>query len=140
MLRSRYARGAHADALAALQAELDAEKAAGQEKAAALEGAQAEIEKLRGELAAAQEQLAAGDGPIAVMLAPTRELALQIKAECDKFGASSQIKNTAVYGGVPKGPQQRDLQNQTKHNIIMAVLFRRRLLFIHHASAPLFRL
>ena len=46
----------------------------------------------------AQDYLQAGDGPIALMLAPTRELALQIKAECDKFGASSQIKNTCVYG------------------------------------------
>jgi ATP-dependent RNA helicase DDX5/DBP2 len=59
----------------------------------------------------AQVHLAAGDGPIVVMLAPTRELALQIKGECDKFGASSGVKNTCVYGGVPKGPQLRDLQH-----------------------------
>ncbi len=39
------------------------------------------------------------------MLAPTRELAVQIKEECDKFGSSSEIKNTVVYGGVPKGKQ-----------------------------------
>ena len=58
----------------------------------------------------AQDYLAAGDGPIAVVLAPTRELALQIKAECDKFGASSGVQNTCVFGGVPKGPQLRDLQ------------------------------
>ena len=58
----------------------------------------------------AQDYLQAGDGPIALVLAPTRELALQIKAECDKFGASSQVKNTCIYGGVPKGPQLRDLQ------------------------------
>ena len=57
-----------------------------------------------------QDYLEAGDGPIALMLAPTRELAVQIKTECDKFGASSGVKNTAVYGGVPKGPQLRDLQ------------------------------
>ena len=57
----------------------------------------------------AQEHLKPGDGPIAAFLAPTRELALQIKEECDKFGASSGVKNTAVYGGVPKGPQLRDL-------------------------------
>ena len=57
----------------------------------------------------AQEYLAAGDGPIALMLAPTRELALQIKAECDKFGASSGVKNTCVYGGVPKGPQAQSV-------------------------------
>eukprot|EP00908_Phaeocystis_cordata_P001980 Transcript_12132.p1 GENE.Transcript_12132~~Transcript_12132.p1 ORF type:complete len:467 (-),score=209.52 Transcript_12132:58-1386(-) len=57
----------------------------------------------------AQDHLKPGDGPIGVFLAPTRELALQIKEECDKFGASSGVRNTAVYGGVPKGPQQRDL-------------------------------
>jgi len=31
--------------------------------------------------------------------------------ECDKFGASSEIKNTVVYGGVPKNRQIRDLQS-----------------------------
>ena len=44
------------------------------------------------------------------MLAPTRELAVQIQQECTKFGASSRIRNTAIYGGAPKGPQIRDLQ------------------------------
>ena len=42
-------------------------------------------------------------------LAPTRELAVQIKGECDKFGRSSSIKNTCVYGGVPKRSQVGDL-------------------------------
>lgn len=46
-----------------------------------------------------------------MVLAPTRELAVQIKEECDKFGKSSDIKNTVVYGGVPKSRQIRDLQN-----------------------------
>lgn len=45
------------------------------------------------------------------MLAPTRELAVQIKEECDKFGSSSEIKNTCVYGGVPKSRQVRDLRS-----------------------------
>jgi superfamily II DNA/RNA helicase len=30
---------------------------------------------------------------------------VQIKEECDKFGSSSEIKNTVVYGGVPKHKQ-----------------------------------
>lgn len=51
-----------------------------------------------------------GDGPIVLVLAPTRELAVQIQQECAKFGASSKIKNTCIYGGVPKGPQIRDLR------------------------------
>ncbi|KAI8053708.1 P-loop containing nucleoside triphosphate hydrolase protein [Syncephalis plumigaleata] len=59
----------------------------------------------------AQPFLQPGDGPIVLVLAPTRELAVQIREECNRFGASSRIKNTCIYGGVPKGPQIRDLQN-----------------------------
>ncbi|KAK5653152.1 hypothetical protein OQA88_9251 [Cercophora sp. LCS_1] len=57
----------------------------------------------------AQPLLAPGDGPIVLVLAPTRELAVQIQQEITKFGKSSRIRNTCVYGGVPKGPQVRDL-------------------------------
>uniref|UniRef100_A0AAV1UMY8 RNA helicase n=1 Tax=Peronospora matthiolae TaxID=2874970 RepID=A0AAV1UMY8_9STRA len=58
----------------------------------------------------AQPYLQPGDGPIVLIIAPTRELAVQIQAECNKFGASSKIKNTCVYGGVPKGGQIADLR------------------------------
>ena len=57
----------------------------------------------------AQPLLSPGDGPIVLILAPTRELAVQIQGEISKFGKSSRIRNTCVYGGVPKGPQIRDL-------------------------------
>ncbi|KAL8690174.1 MAG: hypothetical protein Q9218_004324 [Villophora microphyllina] len=57
----------------------------------------------------AQPLLAPGDGPIVLVLAPTRELAVQIQQEVAKFGKSSRIRNTCVYGGVPKGQQIRDL-------------------------------
>lgn len=57
-----------------------------------------------------QPYLKPGEGPIVLVLAPTRELAVQIKEECDKFGASSEIKNTVVYGGVPKQKQVRTLR------------------------------
>ncbi|CAM9795581.1 unnamed protein product, partial [Choristocarpus tenellus] len=57
-----------------------------------------------------QPYLQQGDGPIVLVVAPTRELAVQIKEECDKFGHSSDIKNTCVYGGVPKRGQVIDLQ------------------------------
>jgi superfamily II DNA/RNA helicase len=56
-----------------------------------------------------QPLLQRGDGPIVLVIAPTRELAVQIKRECDKFGFSSKIKNTCVYGGAPKRPQIMDL-------------------------------
>ncbi|QDS75673.1 ATP-dependent RNA helicase dbp2 [Venturia effusa] len=57
----------------------------------------------------AQPLLGPGDGPIVLILAPTRELAVQIQQEISKFGKSSRIRNTCVYGGVPKGQQIRDL-------------------------------
>ncbi|KAF1812985.1 P-loop containing nucleoside triphosphate hydrolase protein [Eremomyces bilateralis CBS 781.70] len=57
----------------------------------------------------AQPLLAPGDGPIVLILSPTRELAVQIQTEISKFGKSSRIRNTCVYGGVPKGQQIRDL-------------------------------
>ncbi|KAA8525808.1 hypothetical protein F0562_007663 [Nyssa sinensis] len=57
----------------------------------------------------AQLILAPGDGPVMLVLAPTRELAVQIQQKAAKFGASSKIKNT-ICGEVPKGPQVRDLQ------------------------------
>jgi len=53
----------------------------------------------------AQPYLERGDGPIMLVMAPTRELAVQIKEEVDKFGKSSKIKNTCLYGGVPKHEQ-----------------------------------
>jgi ATP-dependent RNA helicase DDX5/DBP2 len=57
----------------------------------------------------AQPLLKPGDGPIVLVLAPTRELAVQIQKECSKFGKTSRIRNTCVYGGVPRGQQIRDL-------------------------------
>eukprot|EP00208_Stichococcus_sp_RCC1054_P008135 CAMPEP_0206151732 /NCGR_PEP_ID=MMETSP1473-20131121/38970_1 /ASSEMBLY_ACC=CAM_ASM_001109 /TAXON_ID=1461547 /ORGANISM="Stichococcus sp, Strain RCC1054" /LENGTH=525 /DNA_ID=CAMNT_0053549279 /DNA_START=167 /DNA_END=1744 /DNA_ORIENTATION=+ len=58
----------------------------------------------------AQPYLEAGEGPIVLVVAPTRELAMQIQEECHKFGSSSKIKHTCIYGGVPKGPQVKDLK------------------------------
>jgi len=58
----------------------------------------------------AQPYLQPGDGPIVLIIAPTRELAVQIQQEANKFGASSKIKNTCIYGGVPKGGQIADLR------------------------------
>uniref|UniRef100_A0A7R9U4F7 RNA helicase n=1 Tax=Pinguiococcus pyrenoidosus TaxID=172671 RepID=A0A7R9U4F7_9STRA len=57
-----------------------------------------------------QPYLKQGDGPIVLVLAPTRELANQIKEQCDIFGRSSDIKNTCVYGGAPKRSQADKLR------------------------------
>ncbi|KAF8390433.1 hypothetical protein HHK36_024959 [Tetracentron sinense] len=48
-------------------------------------------------------------GPTVLVLSPTRELATQIHVEALKFGRSSRISCTCLYGGAPKGPQLRDL-------------------------------
>ncbi|XP_024128232.1 probable ATP-dependent RNA helicase DDX17 isoform X2 [Oryzias melastigma] len=57
-----------------------------------------------------QPYLDRGDGPICLVLAPTRELAQQVQQVACDYGKSSRIKSTCVYGGAPKGPQIRDLE------------------------------
>ncbi|KAJ4831485.1 DEAD-box ATP-dependent RNA helicase 14 [Turnera subulata] len=52
-------------------------------------------------------------GPTVLVLSPTRELATQIQDEAVKFGRSSRISCTCLYGGAPKGPQLRDLDRGT---------------------------
>lgn len=53
---------------------------------------------------AAQPPLKVGDGPMCVVLAPTRELAQQIEAETAKV-LPANIRCGCIYGGAPKGPQ-----------------------------------
>eukprot|EP00808_Paulinella_micropora_P001216 g35401.t1 len=59
----------------------------------------------------AQPLLSRGDGPIVVVLSPTRELAQQTLEEASKFGSSSKLKYCCIYGGTPKGPQARMLRD-----------------------------
>lgn len=58
-----------------------------------------------------QPYLEHGDGAIALVLAPTRELAQQIQEVVADFGRTSRIKSTCIFGGAPKGPQLRDLEH-----------------------------
>lgn len=48
--------------------------------------------------------------PIGLIMAPTRELALQIHAEAVKFGNCVGLRAVAVYGGAKKGPQVNQLR------------------------------
>jgi ATP-dependent RNA helicase DDX5/DBP2 len=48
--------------------------------------------------------------PGILVLAPTRELAVQIEEEAIKFGRSSFIRSACAYGGSPKGLQLRKIQ------------------------------
>jgi len=49
--------------------------------------------------------LARGDGPIVLVLSPTRELAQQIQTVCDDFGDAFGVSSTCLFGGAPKGGQ-----------------------------------
>ncbi|XP_037544825.1 probable ATP-dependent RNA helicase DDX5 [Nematolebias whitei] len=57
-----------------------------------------------------QPFLERGDGPICLVLAPTRELAQQVQQVAAEYGRASRLKSTCIYGGAPKGPQLRDLE------------------------------
>jgi superfamily II DNA/RNA helicase len=57
-----------------------------------------------------QDYLERGDGPIVLVLAPTRELAQQIKEQADKFGGACQLRTACLFGGAPKGRQIGDLE------------------------------
>lgn len=57
-----------------------------------------------------QQRPQRGEGPIALVLAPTRELAQQIQKVARDFGSTTLIRNTCIFGGSPKGPQARDLE------------------------------
>jgi len=60
-----------------------------------------------------QSPLKGGDGPIALVLSPTRELAMQTSQECNRFGRPCRVTNVCVYGGAPRGRQFQELQRGT---------------------------
>jgi ATP-dependent RNA helicase DDX5/DBP2 len=64
----------------------------------------------------AQPPLRSGDGPVGLVLAPTRELALQIQAEVARYALlpdGSPLRSACVYGGASKVPQIKDLRRGT---------------------------
>lgn len=58
-----------------------------------------------------QRRLDRGDGPIALVLAPTRELAVQIQEVCRLYANALRINSTCLYGGASKGNQIRAIRN-----------------------------
>ena len=50
----------------------------------------------------------------AIILAPTRELAEQIEQQCRVIGRGSGLDGVLLIGGVPMGPQLRDLKNNPR--------------------------
>uniref|UniRef100_A0A182Q0C3 ATP-dependent RNA helicase DDX42 n=1 Tax=Anopheles farauti TaxID=69004 RepID=A0A182Q0C3_9DIPT len=57
-----------------------------------------------------QRDLGPGDGPIGLILAPTRELSLQIYGEAKKFGKVYNISVCCCYGGGSKWEQSKALE------------------------------
>ncbi|KAG0248453.1 ATP-dependent RNA helicase ddx42, partial [Mortierella polycephala] len=57
-----------------------------------------------------QQELQKGDGPIGVILAPTRELADQIYSEAKRFGKAYGLRVAVVYGGASKQDQFKTLR------------------------------
>jgi len=49
--------------------------------------------------------------PTLLVLAPTRELAVQIEKEAQRFGTSSQIRTVCTYGGAPKHLQLTQMRS-----------------------------
>ncbi|KAH9385709.1 ATP-dependent RNA helicase DDX5/DBP2 [Nematocida major] len=64
--------------------------------------------------ARAQKPLRQGDGPIVLVLAPTRELVSQIEEEAKKYAGFFGMRTFSVYGGVPSGPQKGAIRRGTE--------------------------
>ena len=50
------------------------------------------------------------DQPRMLVIAPTRELAIQIKKDADSLGAHTQLRCSVVYGGIDYDKQRKELQ------------------------------
>ncbi|GEM09272.1 ATP-dependent RNA helicase dbp2 [Rhodotorula toruloides] len=59
----------------------------------------------------AQPPTDAASGPIALVMAPTRELAMQIRAEFRAIGEGSPVTSACAYGGASKMRQLADIAN-----------------------------
>lgn len=53
-----------------------------------------------------------GEGPLALILAPTRELAIQIDAEIRELARFTKIQSVTVFGGVSANTQIRALRKR----------------------------
>ncbi|WP_433559121.1 DEAD/DEAH box helicase [Pseudonocardia xinjiangensis] len=61
-------------------------------------------------LAEQRPERSRGDAPFGLILAPTRELALQVSEAVTRYGSRLGARVLTVYGGAPAGPQWKALQ------------------------------
>ena len=71
----------------------------------------------------AQPDLRPGDGPVVLVLSPTRELAKQVQEEALKFGSACGVNAVAVYGGADKNRQVAELNKEwsNRHQYNLAI-------------------
>lgn len=66
----------------------------------------------------AQPQVMEGEGPIGLILAPTRELVQQIYQECRKFTKLYHVHIVAIYGGAGKWEMTKQLKNERPELVV----------------------
>lgn len=66
----------------------------------------------------AQPQVAEGEGPIGLILAPTRELVQQIHQECRKYAKVYNVHMIAIYGGAGKWEMSKQLKNERPEVVV----------------------
>ena len=59
-----------------------------------------------------------GDGPIALILSPTRELASQIFSEAKRFAKMFNIRVCAIFGGGGKYEMQKALKEEVPEVVV----------------------
>ncbi|XP_062508829.1 uncharacterized protein LOC134185067 [Corticium candelabrum] len=57
-----------------------------------------------------QPRLQRGDGPLVLVMCPTRELAIQVQKVSVQYGEIVNARSACIYGGASRGPQMRDLE------------------------------
>ncbi|CAL2037057.1 unnamed protein product [Caenorhabditis brenneri] len=65
-----------------------------------------------------QPDLKAGEGPVAVVVVPTRELAIQVFQEAKRFCKVYNINVVCAYGGGSKWEQSNELQNEGAEMVV----------------------
>jgi ATP-dependent RNA helicase DDX21 len=69
------------------------------------------VERMGHDVAEGGMVLGRGRGPRMLVMAPTRELARQVKDELDNVGRAHRLSTTVFHGGAAYGPQEGALRN-----------------------------
>ena len=70
-----------------------------------------------------QPELEKGEGPIGIIVAPTRELSEQIHKETRRFSKPYNLRVCAAFGGLSKHDQFKDLKAGAEVRVLQISLF-----------------